>query len=299
MILGIDIGGTNIKFGVVDEAYNIIRKYVIPTEASLGDKKIVSNIIAKCMEIKKDYNFKKIGIGTPGRIDSERGVCVRATNLPWQNTPIADMLEASVGVKVTVANDATCALCGEICAGVGKKYQDFIMITLGTGIGGGICIGGKPYFGVNGAGGEFGHMTVNYTGAKCSCGGRGCFEQYASVSALIQQTKEAVEKYPESRLAQLSTEGKEISGRTVFEAMSEGCEVAAGVLERYTDYLVIGIFGLYKIFAPEAVVIGGAVSGQKDFLLEPIRRKLRVDTKLLVSDLQNDAGIIGAAVIAK
>ena len=299
MILGIDIGGTNIKFGVVDEAYHIVQKYMIPTAVEQGADRIVSDIIEKCKEIKKDCPFEKIGIGTPGKVDSKKGVCVRASHLPWQNTPMADRLETELGVKVCVANDATCAICGEIVAGVGRTYQDFIMITLGTGIGGGICMNGKPCFGVNGAAGEFGHMTINYDGVPCRCGGKGCFEQYASVSALIRQTEEAVEKNPESRLAKCAREENRISGKTLFHAVEAGCEVALEVLEQYTDYLAHGIFGLCKIFAPEAVVIGGAVSGQGELLLEPVRRKINLDINLAASELQNDAGIIGAAVIVK
>lgn len=173
MRLGIDIGGTNIKFGVVDNEYEILKKYIIPTQANKGNEQIVADIISKCQEIYGEYAYERIGIGTAGDVDSERGICVKADNLPWENTPIVNILENEVGVKVTVANDATCAICGELCAGAGRRYSDFIMITLGTGVGGGICIEGKPYFGKSGAAGEFGHMIIRPDGRQCGCGRRG------------------------------------------------------------------------------------------------------------------------------
>lgn len=297
MTLGIDVGGTNIKFGVVDETYKIIKKHTIRTEAEKGDRQIVSNIISKCREIQKEYPFDKIGIGTPGRVNSERGVCIRASNLPWHNTPIVDMLEAELGIKAALANDATCAICGELRAGTGRQYKDFIMITLGTGVGGGICINGRPYFGKNGAAGDFGHMTIKYDGPVCRCGCHGCYEHYASVSALIRQTKEAVAKNPESLLARFVQDG--VTGKSAFDAMLEGCNVAADVVEQYAEYVAEGIRNLDRIFAPEAIVIGGAIAKQKENLLIPIREKVGASINVVMSDLGNDAGIIGAVVIAE
>lgn len=297
MILGIDIGGTNIKFGVVNDAYQIIQKYTIPTEVDKGDRKIVSNIISKCREIQKEYLFEKIGIGAPGKVDSEKGIYVRASNLPWQCTPIAAMMKEELGIKVSVANDATCAICGELRAGVGRECQNFIMLTLGTGVGGGICINGKPCFGRNGAAGEFGHMTIKYDGPACRCGGRGCYEHYASVSALIRQTKEAVAKHPESILAKLAQKG--ITGKSAFDAMTEGCSIAADVVEQYAEYVAIGIKNLNWSFAPEAIVIGGAIARQREKLLAPIQEKAGASINVVISELENDAGIVGAAVIAE
>lgn len=292
MILGIDIGGTNIKFGVVNDDYQVIKKYSIPTNVEQGDKRIAADMIEKCKEIYEEYPFENIGIGTPGVVDSENGICVRAANLPYQNTPIAAMLKEALGVPVSVANDATCAVCGELYAGLGKQYRNLIMITLGTGVGGGIIIDGKPYFGKGGAAGEFGHMSIKYDGLPCPCGQVGCFEQYASVTALIRQTKEAVEQYPDSILARLAQDG--INGKTVFDAAMEGCNIAAQVVDQYIGYLAKGLRSLIYIFAPEAVVIGGAISNQEDKLLIPLKEKLNA-SNIYISELKNDAGIIGAA----
>ena len=297
MILGIDIGGTNIKFGVVDQDYNIVEKYSIPTEAHKGDVHIVSNIIRKSKAIFQEYPIEKVGIGTPGRVDSVDGICISAVNIPYCNTPIVAMLEKELGVKVSLQNDAVCAIWGELRAGVGRHFKNFIMITLGTGVGGGICIDGKPYLGKTGTAGEFGHMTINYDGILCRCGQRGCYEQYASVTALIQQTKEAAANHPHSLLAQMGQKG--FSGRSAFNAKSEGCSVAAEVVELYAEYVAVGIKNLKRIFAPEAVVIGGAISNQEDNLLNPLRNKVGASVNLCVSHLKNDAGIIGAAVIAE
>lgn len=296
LTLGIDIGGTNIKFGVVDQTYHIIKKWSIPTEVNEGDEHIVNNIIEKSKEIMKEFSYNKIGIGTPGLVDSCHGICVNAGNLPYNNTPIVAKLEKAVNVKVALANDATCAMLGEISAGVGRKYKNFIMLTLGTGIGGGICIDGKPYWGKNKMAGEFGHMTIQYNGSLCRCGRKGCYEQYASVSGLISQCKKAVENYPKSLLAQYASNN--ISGKTVFDAMLAGCDVASDVVNQYAKYIAIGIEDLNMIFAPEVIVIGGAISNQEDILLKPIKENIHDSINLCMSQLKNDAGIIGAAVIA-
>ena len=177
MVLGIDIGGTNIKFGVAGENYNIIKSYCIPTEKDRGDKYLVNTIIQKAKEIYDEFPYEKIGVGTPGTVDFENGICVKGSNLPYNNTPIKEMIEKELKIESVIANDATCAICGELYAGVGKQYKNFIMLTLGTGVGGGIVIDGKPFFGTDGGAGEFGHIIIDFGGEKCGCGQRGCYER--------------------------------------------------------------------------------------------------------------------------
>ncbi len=295
MILGIDIGGTNIKFGIVDEGYSIIKRDLIPTFSDKGDQGLVNSIIEKTKKLYKDYPFKAIGIGTPGTIDMDKGVCLRASNLPYNNTPLAEMIQTEMHMPVKIVNDATAAACGELYAGAGKDCGNFIMLTLGTGIGGGVVINHKPYFGAKGGAGEFGHFILKYDGILCPCGQWGCFEQYASVNALIRQTEEMVRKNPSSILAKYS--GHKISGRTAFDAMRAGCEVAISVIESYTEYVALGITSLTRIFQPEKVILGGAISKEGDFLLEPIRKKLFLPVSVVSSSLGNDAGVIGAAGI--
>lgn len=296
MILGIDIGGTNIKFGVVTDDYQLIKTWSIPTLSQRDIAEIVDDMIAKAREIQAEYAFDRIGIGTPGDIDSEKGVCQRAGNLPYKQTPLVAMIREALGVPTYIANDATAALYGELYAGASKDYQNIIMITLGTGVGGGIAINGKPYLGSKGYGGELGHMIIYYDGLPCPCGLRGCYEQYASVTALIRQAKEAVANHPDSLLAK--TFGENGTALDLFNAKENGCPVAAAVIDQYAEYIAIGLNSYENIFQPEAFIIGGAISQQGDNLLNPIRAKLDKPAALLTSSLKNDAGVIGAAVIA-
>ena len=295
MVLGIDIGGTNVKFGVIDENYNIIKTYKTPTVTDKDDKAFVYAIADKAKEIKEEYNYSSIGIGMPGTIDTQKGIVIRAANLPCKNTPIADMIKESVGVPVKIANDATSAVCGELFAGEGKGHKDFLMITLGTGVGGGIVIDGKPYFGSLGRAGEFGHIIIQKDGLSCPCGQLGCYERYASVRALIGQTSEMAQAHPESILAKMCEDG--VNGKTVFDAIEKGCPVAKEVLDNYTAYIATGIQSLVRIFQPEIIIIGGAISEQGDNLITPLKEKVTLPVEICVSQLKNDAGVIGAAAV--
>ncbi len=296
MILGIDIGGTNIKFGVADENYRLLKGYSIPTGADRTDKEIVADIITTIKEIQTRYTLESIGIGSPGDLDCKNGICVTAANLPYHNTPIAAMITEATGLPVYLANDATAAVYGELYAGVGKDYENMVMITLGTGVGGGIAINGRPYLGQRGGAGEIGHMIIKYDGLPCPCGQTGCYEQYASVTSLIRLTKEAMEANPDSLLARLAEE--EVTGRTAFDAKAQGCDVAAAVVDQYIQYIAMGVTGLERIFQPDAIVIGGAISNQEEALLAPLREKVKLPINVFTSQLKNDAGVIGAAVVA-
>lgn len=296
MVLGVDIGGTNIKFGVIDENYNIVESKIIPTVTEFGDKKIVDDIIEVAQEFKTKYMLEKIGIGTPGTVDYENGVCIRASSLPYNNTPIVKMVEEKLSVPVRLANDASCAVCGELYAGNGQKYRNIVMFTLGTGVGGGIIIDNKPYFGARGGAGELGHIIIKEDGLECKCGQRGCLEKYASVTALIKATEEAALLNPESKLAKKCKDG--VSGKTLFDALDEKCPVAEEVLDNYLSYLAVGITSIIRIFQPDAVVLGGAITNQGDKLLIPLKKKVVLPAEITISKLKNDAGIIGAAAMA-
>ena len=292
MKLGVDIGGTEIKFGVVDDAFATVEKFAIPTPRKYGES-IVESIAEVCLETAKKYPVEGIGIGSPGIIDGREGVILRASNLPFLNTPVTEPLRARTGTRVVLGNDASCAMLGELYAGYGREYDDMLMITLGTGVGGGIIIDKKPYFGKNGSAGEFGHMVVEFDGLPCGCGRKGCFEKYASVSALIGLTVRAVEENPKSLLAEMS--GAKIDGRTAFNAMKEGCPVAQQVVDEYISHLAVGVENLIMLFQPEIIVFGGAISNEGDWLLNPLRSKIVTDALLVCSRLKNDAGYIGAA----
>lgn len=296
MVLGVDIGGTNIKFGVIDENYNIVESKLIPTVTEFGDKKIVDDIIETAQEFKNEYSITRIGIGTPGTVDYEKGICIRASSLPYKNTPIVKMVEEKLCIPVKLANDASCAVCGELYAGNGQKYKNIVMLTLGTGVGGGIIIDNKPYFGARGGAGELGHIIIKSDGAECKCGQRGCLEQYASVTALIKATEEAAFKNPESKLAELCKD--RVSGKTLFDALNKDCPIAEEVLDDYLTYLAVGITSIIRIFQPDAVVLGGAITNEGDGLLKPLRKKVVLPADIVISELKNDAGIIGAAAMA-
>lgn len=296
MILGVDIGGTNIKFGVVDEEYNILEKLKIPTAKDGRAETIIENIVSVIQNIRETFPIEKIGIGTPGTVDYEKGICVRSANLPYNNTPMVAMVEEAVNLPVFLANDATSAVCGELYAGSGRIYSNLIMVTLGTGVGGGIIIDGKPYYGSRGGAGEFGHIIIEQNGIPCRCGQKGCLEKYASITALIEQTEAAAIANPESLLAQMCQ--GEISGQTAFEAKKEGCPIAHQVLDTYFSYIATGITSLVRVFQPEAVVLGGAVTNEGDNLLLPLKEKITLPVEVLISSLKNDAGVIGAAAMA-
>ena len=295
MILGIDIGGTNIKFGVVTDDYTLVTTRSIPTQSQRPVDAIITDIITTATTLVQQYDVTLVGVGTPGDIDSSAGVCTRAGNLPYKNTPLGPIISEALNMPVAIANDATAALYGELYAGAGKAYQNIIMLTLGTGVGGGIAINGQPYLGTKGYGGELGHMVIKYDGLPCPCGLTGCYEQYASVTALMRQTREAMKEHPDSLLASM---GKNVTALDLFNARAQGCPVAAAVIDQYAQYIAIGLNSLENIFQPDAFIFGGAISNQEDNLLDPIRKHLDKPAILTTSALKNDAGIIGAAVIA-
>ena len=296
MILGIDIGGTNIKFGVIDYNYNIVAQTKIPTNKDNGAEAMIDDIIAVIQKFRKTYSIEKIGIGTPGTVDYNNGICIRCSSLPYKNTPLVAIIKDATKLPVYLANDATCAVYGERYAGNGQNYSELIMFTLGTGVGGGIITNHKPYGGSRGGAGEFGHIIIEKDGRHCNCGQDGCLEKYASITALIEQTKAAAEKHPDSMLAKMSCDG--ISGQTAFEAKKAGCPIAEQVLDKYFEYVATGITSLVRVFQPEAVVLGGAITNEGDGLLLPIKEKVKLPVELLISPLKNDAGIIGAAAMA-
>ncbi len=296
MELGIDIGGTNIKLGVVD-GNRILEKFEIPTLAKRSDTEIISDIIKMCRTIMEKYKIEKIGIGTPGFVDSEKGVILLASNINFKNTPICSMISDALGVPARVGNDANCAVLGEYYAGYGKEYKNMILVTLGTGVGGGIVIDGKPYFGTNGKAGEIGHMCIKSDGEKCGCGRIGCYEKYASVTALCNFTREAANENPESLMAhQIKNAGGRVSGKTAFDAMRSGCPVGKAVVEKYIDYIAVGLVSLAYVFRPDIIVIGGAISKEGEYLSVPLRERVGFkDVRIETSKLKNDIGIIGAA----
>lgn len=286
--IGIDIGGMSAKIGVL-ENNEIIERVSIPLTKYMLSDKIADELISVCKELILHYRAGSIGIGVPGIIKDGK---VTAVNLSFKDYRLGEILSSALKVPVKMDNDANCAALGEQIAGAGKGADNLLLITLGTAIGAGIIIDGKIYSG-RGAAGEVGHMRIEKDGLKCNCGRYGCWEKYASVSALIEQTKEAVKERPHSILAGCAKDG--IDGRTVFDAIDKGSQTAKEVYDKYIDYLAMGLENLINIFDPELILIAGGISKENEHLLTPLKQKLKPFDRIEIAKLKNDAGIIGAA----
>ncbi len=301
--IGIDLGGTNIAGGVVDEKGQIILKKEIKTKKERPIEEIMDDMVflIKKLERESGKYIEAVGIGCPGSIDSKRGTVIYSNNIPMKNVEMAEYIESRIKKPVSIENDANAAALGEYCVSGGD--DSFILVTLGTGVGGGAVLNKKIYKGFNGCGIEPGHMTIMSGGKKCTCGKSGCWEAYASVTALIEMTKAAAEENPESMM----NESGIIDGRTAFDAAKKGDEKAKKVVEEYERYVAEGIVSLINIFEPQKLCIGGGISREGEYLLEPIRRyvseyefnKYGEKTEITAAKLFNDAGIIGAAMAAR
>lgn len=309
--IGIDLGGTNIVAAVVDEKYNIIAKAKTPTAVPRSAELIFDDIAKVCKEAVEKAgltmdDISSVGLGTPGTVNSD-GVIEFANNLNFDNVPAKDMIIERLGDKpVYVANDANCAALGEAYAGCGNGAKNFIAVTLGTGVGSGVIVDGKIVTGVNNAGGECGHMVIVVDGEACTCGRHGCWEAYASATALINQTKKAMEQYPDSVMHQLAEEEGKVSGKTAFDAMRRGDIAGIKVVDQYIKYVACGIINLVNALQPEIICVGGGICNEGETLLRPLRRYIeaerysvysKIQTKILKAELGNDAGIIGAAIL--
>ncbi|MDR1003376.1 MAG: ROK family protein [Oscillospiraceae bacterium] len=332
--LGVDLGGTDIKVGVVKEngeEYTIIARGEAKTQVSKGSGAgipankdadiIVSNIVKACNEAIESAGItwdeiETVGVGSPGAINRADGIVVFAGNLNLNNFPLANEIEKKIGKKVFLCNDADAAVVGEFVAGEAKGKTNAVCVTLGTGVGGGIIIGGKLYSGSNLIGGEVGHMVIQYNGIKCNCGRKGCFERYASASAIIEKTKEAMKKNRDSLMWEIAGTIGKVDGKTAFKAMKQGDEVAKEVVDEYIKYVACGLMNIIAIFQPEVLCIGGGMSNEDEkYLLEPINEIINneqfahkalkdenvkiIPCKVVIAKHKNDAGRIGASCLHK
>lgn len=313
--IGIDLGGTNIVASVVDDDYNIIGTSKTPTNSPRSADEIFDDIADVCKEAVKTAgltmeDIDSVGMGTPGTVNQD-GVIEFANNLAFNNVPARTMLAKRINKpeeKVFIENDANCAALGEAYAGCGNGAKDFVAVTLGTGVGSGVIIGGKIVNGVNYAGGECGHMVIVVDGEQCSCGRKGCWEAYASATALIRQTKKAMEEYPDSLMHKLAKEEGKVSGRTAFDAMRLGDIAGIKVVDDYIKYVACGLINIVNALQPEIICIGGGICNEGETLMKPLRRFVqserysihsKIQTKIVKAELGNDAGVIGAALLGK
>ena len=313
MTIGIDLGGTNIAAALVDDAGKITCKVSIPARASEGTDAVLGGLIEVVdMLFQKSgltpADVKSIGIGIPGMMNVETGVVYFSPNLPLSNTDMTSGLKEKFGLPVYINNDANCAALGEVAAGGAVGAGDAVFVTLGTGVGGGIVLGGKVYSGFHGVGSEIGHMITVSGGDECTCGNKGCWERYASAGAIIRRGREAAQAHPESKIYK-DVDGKleDVTAKIVIDAAKAGDETAVKVFDDYVFHLCEGLVSIINLIDPEVIVLGGGVSHAGQFLLDAINKtlpgmvfyKTMPYADIALATLGNDAGIIGAAMLGK
>lgn len=311
--VGIDLGGTNIVAGVVDENYNILTKASRKTNCPRPADQIAADMAGAALDAIAQANLKPedcewIGIGTPGIANSETGIIEYSNNLGFVNVPMVKWISEQTGIPAFIENDANAAAYGEYVAGAAMGAKNAVCITLGTGVGGGIIINGRIYDGSNFAGAELGHTVMNIDGPQCTCGRKGCFEVYSSATGLVRITREAMEQHPESLMHKMAEEQGKVSARTAFDCMRQGDAAAKEVVDFYIRCLAAGITNTINIFQPDILCIGGGVCNEGDALLLPVKalvakevytRNSEKNTDIVIAKLGNDAGIIGAAFLGK
>ena len=311
--VGIDLGGTNIKAGVVTDEGKLLNKVTCKTNADRPMEDIIHDMGRLAADAVKDAglevsDIEAIGIGSPGTPDNDEGLLVYSNNLPFVMAPMRKLIREVIDLPVYIDNDANCAAMAEAVAGAAKGAKDSVTITLGTGVGAGVIVDGKIYSGFNQAGSEFGHTVLVSGGIECPCGRNGCFEQYASASALARMTREAAKKNPDSLLNKVYEQQGEWNAQIAFIAMRDGDETAKEVVDTYTSYLADGLANAINAFMPEVLVVGGGVCNEGDPLLIPMREKTMSrpyfgpgvkKTRIELAQMGNDAGIVGAAMMGK
>ncbi len=291
--LGIDIGGTAVKYGIVDELGNVLVKDEREVAFDNYKTPIIETVVLAVRDLlqKNEYELSGIGVSATGQIDSKKGmVAGTGGNIAgWNGTPIKEILEAEFHLPCTVANDANCMCLGECWTGSAKGYSDVIGITIGTGIGGGIVTGGKLLDGFTGLGGEIGHMRIHaLDGEMCHCGQRGCYEYYAATTALVRQAKKIDPDW--------------INGKVIFDAVNQGDARAVKLLQDWIDEIAVGLSSMIHIFNPKLILVGGGVSSQEELLIRPLEKRVKEmimpafakDLEVKAATLKNDAGMIGA-----
>ena len=311
--IGVDLGGTGIKAGVVNEKGEILSKGSTPTMAERPYQAVIADIATLCKTVAADANItveeiEAIGVGVPGICDPKTGIIPKCTNLGWFDVPFVSELQSYIAKPVIVDNDATVAGFAEYIAGVSAGTHSSVFVTLGTGVGGGIIINGRPYSGAHGVGSEIGHMNIAMGGEECTCGNKGCFERYASATSIIRDAKRAVAENPQSAIMEkCGGDVEKINAKIVIDAAKEGDAVASQVFDGYVNGLAHGLVNLINVIDPEVIVLGGGVSMAGEFLLNAVREAMKpliffksmpyADVKL--ATLGADAGIIGAAMLGK
>ena len=311
--IGIDVGGTTIKAGAVDEQGNILYKHSCPTGVERGYEPMIRDMaelgfsaVEKSGHAREEV--KAIGIGIPGIMDQRTGIIPLCTNLNWHNVPILEEMKKYTDVPVYVDNDATVAGLAESVKGVSAGCSDSVFVTLGTGVGGGIVIGGKVFSGSHGVASEIGHMTTVDGGELCSCGNRGCWERYASATALIREGRKlCAENSSCALMYAVDGDPEKITAKHVIDLAKAGDPGCSALFANYVHHLAVGMRNLINLYDPEVIVLGGGVSHAGEFLLNAVREalpkyvffKTMPFARVELAQLTNDAGIIGAAMLGR
>ena len=306
--IGVDVGGMSIKAGAVNLNGEILVKDKVVTDGKHVDvflkdiKELLIKIINECKE--KEFDVKGIGFGVPGMVDNKKGLINKMANIDGRDVPLKEYLN-DLNLPIYLSNDANVAALGEQRFGVAKGLNNVVLLTLGTGVGGGLILNGKLYEGNEGKGAELGHVCLLLNGRNCGCGRKGCLEAYASASALLRMTSEYMEKYKDSMMWEYcNNDINNVDGLTSFECAKKGDEAANKLIDEYIMYLGEGVLDFANIFRPEAFVIGGGISNQGEYLTNKLKAYLAKQnygyegapaSDVLIAKLKNDAGIIGAA----
>ena len=309
MHVGVDLGGTNIAAGLTDDEGNLVFKDSVATGGRRPAEEIIKDLASLCARVIKgggcgENDVKSVGIGSPGQVDGKNGVIYSSNNINFRNTDIKSEMGKYTGLPVFLENDANTAAIAESVCGAAKGCKNSVMITLGTGIGGGVIIDGRILQGAFFGGGDIGHHVIVSGGEECTCGRRGCWEAYASATALIRDTKRAMKAHPESALWELAEDADAVTTKTTFDAADKGDETAVRLISDFLTYVAEGVVNMIYIFQPEIIVLGGGISAQGIKLTGPvesfvkgIREESFLKTKIAAAALGNDAGIIGAAML--
>ena len=311
MYIGIDLGGTNIAGGLVNDLGEILEKYSVPTDRDRGSDAVIEDIYKVIVHLIESNRtgkaVKGVGIGIPGIADPHTGEVLVAVNLLWYNVPLKEKLAAKIDLPIFIDNDATVAGVAEFQVAQKGQYKDAVILTLGTGVGGGVLVDGKVVSGHHGIGSELGHMLIGESLYTCNCGRNGCLETFASSTAIIHYAKHLIaEGKVTSMLDAVGGDLNKISGEIIFNAAKDGDAVANAVVNRLVKYLSIGIMNIVCAIDPEVIFLGGGISMAGDFLLDRINAQLEdlkyfkasPCAKVEIAKFKNDAGIIGAAMYA-
>lgn len=310
--LGVDLGGTNIAVGLLNEDGKIIFKDTVSTLKERDANEIIKDMANLCIRVLEQNsidikNLHSVGIGSPGVCDYENTTIVYSNNIRFENYEIGKEFKKHLNVPVYLDNDANCAAYGESISGACKNTKNSVTITLGTGVGSGVIVNGQILRGFNGGAGELGHHVIVSDGEQCTCGRKGCFEAYCSATALIRDIKKAILKNPDCLLAKsIGDDHNKINAKIAFDMADKGDEVSKILIDNYIKFLAEGLVNIINIFQPEVIAIGGGIAAQGEKLLKPVRAMVKercyanlLETKIVEAELSNDAGIIGAAFLGK